>query len=116
MLNDHELSAVAVFKGVLKPEAFIENFPSNFLARMFASFSKLQPYQQVFQDLKAIANPTRGDINRLWEIIYRIDNDFAEINTYDGFKEVVKKSESFTDFCLHREPDFQLMLIEHLAT
>lgn len=116
MPNDHKLSAVAVFKGTVKPEVFVKNFPGNFLETMFASFSKLQPYQQVFQDLKAIANPTRSDINRLWQIIYRIDNDFAEIDTYDGFKEAVKKYESFTDFCLHREPDFQLMLIEHLAT
>ncbi|HOR02108.1 MAG TPA: hypothetical protein PKZ92_02515 [Candidatus Woesebacteria bacterium] len=82
---------------------------------MFVSFDKLYRCEKVFQQLKLIVEPTKKDIDRLWQLISQIDPDFCDIDTCEGFKQVLKGNFTFADFCLQQSSNFQFKLIEYLA-
>ena len=117
MPNDthKQLTTVIVFKGKFELEDLISEFPGNFLEKMFGSFTKFYSCEKIFQELKLIIDPTKKDIDRLWQLISQIDPDFYTINTCEGFKQALKENFTFADFCLKQDTDFQFKLIEYLA-
>lgn len=108
------ISIVVLAKGQVKIEEI--NSPNFFLDNLITSTVKLLPLINTFEEIKQIPVPTRNDINRFWNILYQIDDDYTAIDTFNGFLEVFKYCNSFFDFILTQPTSFKIKLIEYLSS
>lgn len=77
--------------------------------------SKLELLTQTFKSIKETKGVlSRENINVFWKMLYQIEDPYTDINTYDEFREIFQKCESFGDFCQLQSGRFNKKLLKYL--
>lgn len=85
------------------------------LALIKKSQEKLRAFVTQYDLIKKLGrSPTNPEITVFWSMLYKIDDDFSKINTYDEFREIIERCSDFTAFCQAQDSDFNRELIKYI--
>ena len=82
---------------------------------LLESLEKLRDYEVGFQAMIQVAEPSKEDCQRFWDLMHQIDNDFNFIEDYTEFKKMVRSCHNFRQFCLKQNNCFKTGLLRLLG-